>query len=50
MFVTTTPVHLDPLAIRASIERLIALEPNFMYLTHHGPMQSTAANVRLLLA
>lgn len=45
----TTPVHLDPLAIRASIERLVALEPRFMYLTHYGPVQPTAANVRQLL-
>lgn len=50
LFVTTTPVHLDPLATRASIERLVALEPNFMYLTHHRPVQSTAANIRLLMA
>lgn len=49
LFVTTTPVHLDPLAIRASIEQLVALEPRFIYLTDYGPVQPTAANVRQLL-
>ncbi|MFV7667816.1 hypothetical protein [Shewanella algae] len=50
LFVTTTSIHLDPLAICANIERLVALEPKFIYLTHYRPEQPTATNVRQLLA
>ncbi len=50
LFFTTTAVYLDPLAIRASIERLVALEPRFIYLPHYRPEQPTAAHVRQLLA
>lgn len=34
IFPTTTPVHFDPEAMHASIERLVALRPDAMYLTH----------------
>ncbi|WP_221795981.1 MBL fold metallo-hydrolase [Oceanobacter mangrovi] len=50
LFVTTTPVHFDPVAMRASIERLVALEPKFMYLTHYGPVRPHRRNVEQLLA
>jgi glyoxylase-like metal-dependent hydrolase (beta-lactamase superfamily II) len=33
---TTTPVQFDPPALHASIERLLALKPEAMYLTHFG--------------
>ena len=33
---TTTPVQFDPVALRASIERLLAEQPTCMYLTHYG--------------
>ena len=33
---TTTPVQFDPPAMRASIERLLALAPQAMYLTHYS--------------
>jgi glyoxylase-like metal-dependent hydrolase (beta-lactamase superfamily II) len=33
---TTTPVQFDPEALHASIERLVALRPAAMYLTHYG--------------
>lgn len=33
---TTTPVQFDPQALHASIERLLSLEPEAMYLTHYG--------------
>jgi glyoxylase-like metal-dependent hydrolase (beta-lactamase superfamily II) len=33
---TTSPVQFDPEALHASIERLVALQPEAMYLTHYG--------------
>jgi glyoxylase-like metal-dependent hydrolase (beta-lactamase superfamily II) len=36
---TTSPVQFDPVALHASIERLIALKPAAMYLTHYGPVE-----------
>lgn len=33
---TTTPVQFDPVALRTSIERLLAAQPACMYLTHCG--------------
>ena len=49
LFVTTTPVHFDPDAMRASIKRICALNPQFVYLTHYGPVRPDAANVQQLL-
>lgn len=36
---TTTPVQFDPEALHASIERLVALNPAAMYLTHYGRVE-----------
>ena len=33
---TTTPVQFDPDALKASVRRLAADKPDFMYLTHYG--------------
>ncbi|MDX1757514.1 MAG: MBL fold metallo-hydrolase [Marinobacter sp.] len=33
---TTTPVQFDPPALKASIRKLLALEPERLYLTHYG--------------
>jgi glyoxylase-like metal-dependent hydrolase (beta-lactamase superfamily II) len=33
---TTTPVQFEPEALRASVQRLLAYEPECMYLTHYG--------------
>ncbi|MCK9538794.1 MBL fold metallo-hydrolase [Dokdonella sp.] len=35
---TTSPVEFDPQALHASIDRLLALAPRTMYLTHFGPV------------
>lgn len=35
---TTTPVHFDPEVLRASVKRMLAFEPDCMYLTHFGPV------------
>jgi glyoxylase-like metal-dependent hydrolase (beta-lactamase superfamily II) len=36
---TTTPVQFDPAALHASIDRLLALKPQAMYLTHYGRVE-----------
>ncbi|GGA36303.1 MBL fold metallo-hydrolase [Dyella nitratireducens] len=36
---TTTPVQFDPEALHASINRLLALKPDAMYLTHFGRVE-----------
>ena len=33
---SSTPVHFDPPALQASIERLLSFEPDCMYLTHYS--------------
>jgi len=50
LFVTTTPVHFDPLAMRGSIERIDALNPSNIYLTHYGRIQPNRKNIDQLLA
>lgn len=37
---TTTPVQFDPKALHASINRLLALKPEAMYLTHFGRIEN----------
>ncbi|HKK05767.1 MAG TPA: MBL fold metallo-hydrolase, partial [Gammaproteobacteria bacterium] len=41
MFPTTTPVQFDPPALLDSIDRLMALKPRTIYLTHFGPVTPT---------
>lgn len=36
---TTSPVQFDPEALHASIERLLALQPEAMFLTHYGRVE-----------
>ncbi|MGN6706496.1 MAG: MBL fold metallo-hydrolase [Rhodanobacter sp.] len=36
---TTSPVQFDPEALHASIDRLVALRPQAMYLTHYGRVE-----------
>jgi len=38
----TTPVQFDPLAMQASIARMLATQPQVMYLTHYGPVRAVA--------
>lgn len=40
IFPTTTPVQFDPAPLKASINRLLALEPQRMYLTHYGMVEN----------
>ena len=39
LFPTTTPVQFDPPALRATVERMLALRPERMYLTHYGMLE-----------
>ena len=39
---TTTPVQFEPRALRASVERLLAHEPESLYLTHYGRVGDVA--------
>ncbi|MEP6897863.1 MAG: MBL fold metallo-hydrolase [Rhodanobacter sp.] len=39
---TTSPVQFDPDALHASIERLVALKPAAMYLTHYDRVENAA--------
>lgn len=39
---TTSPVQFDPAALHASIDRLVALEPVALYLTHYGRVEDVA--------
>lgn len=37
---TTTPVQFDPPALKASIRKLLSLDPERMYLTHYGMVEN----------
>jgi len=36
LFPTTTPIQFDPVALKESVNKLMAKQPEFMYLTHYG--------------
>lgn len=42
VFPTTTPSQFEPEEMRQSIQRLLALKPGAMYLTHYGQLQAVA--------
>lgn len=48
IYPTTTPVQFDPPALHASIERLMELGPERIYLTHFGMVQTPAPLAVLL--
>ncbi|MHC1479709.1 MBL fold metallo-hydrolase [Frateuria aurantia] len=43
MLPTTTPVQFDPPALHASIDRIMALSPQRLLLTHYGPVTANAS-------
>jgi glyoxylase-like metal-dependent hydrolase (beta-lactamase superfamily II) len=43
LFPTTTPVQLDPPALHATIDRMVAERPARMYLTHYGAIEGDVA-------
>ena len=46
---TTTPVQFEPDALRHSIQRMLAYQPECMYLTHYGPVTGVPRLASLLL-
>ena len=46
---TTTPVQFEPEALRRSIERMLAYEPAWMYVTHYGRVGDPQRLATLLL-
>lgn len=46
---TTTPVQFEPGPLKASIERLLAREPSWVYLTHYGKLGDVPSLGRQLL-
>jgi glyoxylase-like metal-dependent hydrolase (beta-lactamase superfamily II) len=44
LFPTTTPVQLDPPALHATIDRMLAERPLRMYLTHYGAIEGDVAS------
>lgn len=49
LFPTTTPVQFDPEALKASVARLAALEPERAFLTHFGAIDHIPQNARSLI-
>jgi glyoxylase-like metal-dependent hydrolase (beta-lactamase superfamily II) len=47
---TTTPVQFQPDALRRSIERIVAFEPEHVYVTHYGRVAGVPRLAALLLA
>jgi glyoxylase-like metal-dependent hydrolase (beta-lactamase superfamily II) len=50
MLPTTTPVQFEPDALRASIARLVAAEPQGIFVTHYGRVQDIPARAAQLLS
>lgn len=48
IFPTTTPVQFDPVALKASIERIAALKPERIFLTHYGMIEDIQPFVKRL--
>ena len=48
IFVTTTPVQFDPIALHSSIERLLAINPRAFNLTHYGQVKPSESVARQL--
>jgi glyoxylase-like metal-dependent hydrolase (beta-lactamase superfamily II) len=48
IFPTTTPTQFEPDEMRASIKRLVALQPQAMYLTHYSQFRSAGPGAELL--
>lgn len=49
IFPTTTPVQFDPVALKASIQRLVALQPESIHLTHFGRVGQPERHAQTLL-
>lgn len=47
---TTTPVQFDPVALRESVDRMAAYQPECLYLTHYGRVTDVPALQKMMLA
>jgi len=47
---TTTPIQFDPEPLKASVRKLIAVEPEFMYLTHYGRVDDVQRLAKVMIA
>lgn len=48
VFPTTTPVQFDPVALHASMDRLMSYRPHVAYLTHFGQLRDLERNAEAL--
>jgi len=48
IFPTTTPVQFEPAELRRSVSRLLAAQPDWLYLTHFGRLGQVAAQAQAL--
>ena len=46
---TTTPIQFDPEPLKASVRKLVAVEPEFMYLTHYGRVGDVPRLSRMMI-
>jgi glyoxylase-like metal-dependent hydrolase (beta-lactamase superfamily II) len=46
---SSSPVQYDPVALRASVARLLALRPQLAYITHFGAVRPVAAQAEMVL-
>ena len=47
---TTTPIQFDPEALKESVRKLIAVDPDYMYLTHYGRVDDVQRLSKMMLA
>ena len=46
---TTTPIQFDPEALKATVRKLIADKPDYMYLTHYGRVDEVPRLAKVLI-
>lgn len=47
---TTTPIQFDPEALKASVRKLVADKPDYMYLTHYGRVGDIQRLAKVMIA
>jgi glyoxylase-like metal-dependent hydrolase (beta-lactamase superfamily II) len=49
LFPTTTPIQFDPEALKASVRKLVADKPDYMYLTHYGRVDDVQRLAKVMI-
>jgi glyoxylase-like metal-dependent hydrolase (beta-lactamase superfamily II) len=49
LFPTTTPIQFDPEPLKASVRKLVAVAPEYMYLTHYGRVDDVQRLSKMML-